>query len=90
MRIDPIPHRTVSEVCPLLQAEAATHTIPLLINSQCLAAIQACMREFALRILERGTQGHFQIMFFRAETRPYNLTDLRMHVSKLDYYKERN
>jgi len=48
------------------QVEAANHTIPLLIISQFLAAIPACMREFLLRILERGTQSHFPILFFRA------------------------
>ena len=67
MRVDPIHHRTVSEGCPLPQVEAATHTIPLLIISQCRAAIPAWLREFVLHILERGTQRHFQITFFRAE-----------------------
>ena len=57
----------VSEVCPLSQVEVVAHTIPLLIISQGLAAIQACMREFGLRILEPGTQRHFQIMSFRVE-----------------------
>jgi len=67
MRVDPIHHRTISEGCPLPQLEAATHTIPLLIISQVRAEIQAGMREFVLHILERGTQRHFQITFFRAE-----------------------
>jgi len=66
MRVDPIHHRTISEGCPLPQLEAATHTIPLLIISQVRAEIQAGMREFVLHILERGTQRHFQITFFRA------------------------